>query len=431
MAAGTETVLRRLSLRQNFSWAVAGRIVFVICQWGMLALLAKLSTTSVVGAFTLALAINAPIFRLAHFGLRVAQVTDVQSRFDFADYMGLRTLAGLLGMVVATAIAVVFYAGSEIATVIVLVGASKLVDSVCDLLYAVFQKRDRMDYVARSLFIRGPVALAAVGAGIVLTGQLAVGIAAQAVLWALVCAFHDIPLTRRTLREELAVGGVSEQHARIRPRYDRRTLLRLAWEALPLAMVGMLLSFQATIPRYFVAELGLEALGYFAALVYVLKAVNELIISVGHSAIARLSRLYAEGQMRRFAALLAQLIGLGVVAGTLGLGVVAVAGEEILTLLYSEEYAAYADLFFWVMAAAIVRYAAKLLRFGIVAARRFRLELLLTVIGTGATLLISAWFIGEWGLRGAAFIPLASYSVDLVVVLGLNIWSIQQRRSQR
>ena len=146
---------------------------------------------------------------------------------------------------------------------------------------------------------------------------------------------------------------------------------------------------------------------------------------------ARLSRHYADGQMRAFVRLLGQLIGMGTIAGSAGLVMVAFLGEEILTLLYSAEYAVYADMFFWVMAATIVRYASKLLQFGIVAARRFRLELLLTSIGTLATLGISAGFVMEWGLRGAAFIPLTSYSVDLVVVLVLNVWSIQQRRSER
>ena len=48
----------RLSLRTNFSWMIVGNVVYAGCQWGMLSMMAKLGTPTMVGQFVLALAIS-------------------------------------------------------------------------------------------------------------------------------------------------------------------------------------------------------------------------------------------------------------------------------------------------------------------------------------------------------------------------------------
>jgi hypothetical protein len=42
---------KALSLRLNFSWALAGNIIYAACQWGMLSVLAKLGSPEMVGLF--------------------------------------------------------------------------------------------------------------------------------------------------------------------------------------------------------------------------------------------------------------------------------------------------------------------------------------------------------------------------------------------
>ena len=58
------------SLRANFGWTLAGSVIYGACQWGMLSVLAKLGGTVIVGQFTLALAISAPVFTFTSLQLR-------------------------------------------------------------------------------------------------------------------------------------------------------------------------------------------------------------------------------------------------------------------------------------------------------------------------------------------------------------------------
>lgn len=409
----------RLSLRANFSWITLGRGLFAVCQWGMLAVLAKLTAAEVVGQFTLALAIGAPIFKLANLGLRHVQATDVRDEYAFGDYLGLRHATNLLALLAVAGVALYSDSRPETVLVIVLVGLTKALAATSEVFYARFQLCERMDHVARSLMLRGPLSLAALAAGAGLAGSLPLGVAAWVLCSTLVLLLYDLPRGRRCL----------PAGTRVRPRADAATLARLAWQALPLGLAAMLVSLALNVPRYFVADqLGLEALGYFAAMLYVLVAANQFMMALGHAASARLARLYAQGQARRFARLLARLAALGLLLGLLGLAGVAAFGPTLLRLLYTDAYAAHAGVFTLVMGAALIRYVASLLQFGVTAARRFRIQVLHHSLVTLAALAASACLIAPYGLTGAALVTLITASVDLLGILAINVWSIRQLR---
>jgi hypothetical protein len=77
---------RRLTLRVNFLWTLAGNVIYAACQWGILIALAKLGTLQMVGEFALALAVTAPILIGAGLSLRSVQVTDALGEYEFRDY---------------------------------------------------------------------------------------------------------------------------------------------------------------------------------------------------------------------------------------------------------------------------------------------------------------------------------------------------------
>src|SRR5271166_684261 len=89
-----------LPLRVSFSWTLAGNVIYAACQFGMLSVLAKLGSPSMVGQYALGLAITAPVFMLTNLQLRGVQATDARHEFEFADYFTLRLTATLLGTLV-------------------------------------------------------------------------------------------------------------------------------------------------------------------------------------------------------------------------------------------------------------------------------------------------------------------------------------------
>jgi hypothetical protein len=81
-----------LSLGQNFAWALAGNIIYALCQWGIIVVVARLGNPFMVGQFALGLAVATPVLMLTNLQLRVVQATDVKGVYAFGEYLGLRTL---------------------------------------------------------------------------------------------------------------------------------------------------------------------------------------------------------------------------------------------------------------------------------------------------------------------------------------------------
>ena len=337
----------RLSLRRNVSWISAGRGVFAATQWGILAVLAKLTTPEVVGQFGLALAVCAPVFKFSNLGLRRAQTTDVRREHPFASYWRLRSFTNVAALIAIAAAAAGAGYGAQTALVIALVGAYKAIGAQSEVCYGLFQRQERMDRVARSLMLRGPLALLLLAAGVATTGSLAIGVAGQLTGALAVLILHDLRLARAEVGREQAAPT------------SLRSLGRLARQVMPLGVAGAFLALQQSLPNYFVAErLGLEALGYFSAMFYVLVAGNQFTMALGHSASARLARHFANGRIDSFLRLLGGMAALGIVAGGAALALVWLFGEWILRVVYTPEYAAYADVFTIIMGAAVFRYLA-------------------------------------------------------------------------
>ena len=184
---------------------------------------------------------------------------------------------------------------------------------IVDLARGLLQQHERMDRIAVSMMLRGVLSLAALSAGVLVTGSLLGGVLGLAAAWAVVLVVYDRGNAARFLSADEKWRGVP------RPHWRRAVLARVVWLALPLGVVACLLSLITNIPRYFVEHhLGLRALGIFSALGYLMAAGNTVVGALGQSAWPRLAAHAAAGRLTDFAILLWKLTGLGVVLGIAG-----------------------------------------------------------------------------------------------------------------
>ena len=376
----------------------------------MLVVLAKLGSPEMVGQFALGLAVTAPVIMFANLQLRAVQATDARAEYLFGDYLGLRLLTTALALLVIAGIVLVSGYRWETSLVILAVGTAKAFEAISDAFYGLLQQRERMDRIAKSIMIKGLLSLFVLGVGVYLTGSVFWGAVGLAVAWALILASYDIRSGALVLKSMPQPGGPAPDggnpKAVLRPRWEMRTLARLAWLALPLGLVMMLISLNTNIPRYFIeGYLGEYELGIFAAMAYLERAGATVASALGQSASPRLAKYYAAGNGPAFRALLLKLIGIGILLGGAGVLVALVAGREILTLLYRPEYARQ-DVFVRLMVAVGFTYVVWFLGHGMTAARYFRVQLPVNVFVTVVAVLACIWLIPSGGLRGAATVPI-------------------------
>lgn len=425
-----------LTMRLNFSWTFMGNFVYAACQWGVLVVLAKLGSPEMVGQFTLGLAVTAPVFMFTNLQLRRVQVTDAQEQFRFGHYLGLRLLGTGFALLIITGLALKTGDRWEIVQIILGIGLAKAFESISDVFYGLIQQHERMDYIAKSLMIKGPLSLLLLGIGIFWTGSVVGGVTGLAIAWLTVLIGYDIPngalmmqSTSKNFGEnfQLRSSRLKIIKVYLQPRWDRKTLRKLVWLALPLGFVMTLVSLSTNIPRYFIEQyLGERELGIFAAISYLLVLGGMVANALAESASPRLAKYYTNGNRRAFASLLLTLVEIGILLGGLGVLVALVAGKPILTLFYKSEYAQRVDLFVWLMVVSGINYVASFLGYGMTAARYFLIQMPLFTLVVGTSALTCFWLIPSRGLQGAVIALIVAALVQVIFSLGVIAYAIRR-----
>jgi len=414
-----------ISLRLNFAWTFMGNAVYAGSQWAMLVVLTKLGSPQIVGQFALGLAIAAPVMMFSNLSLRTVLLTDSQGDLRFGNYLALRLVTTALALLIIAGIGFGARYRMETALVVVAVGLAKCFESISDLLYGVLQRHERLDFIARSMIMKGPLSLAALGLGVYFSHRLLVGVLVMASVWGGLLLAYDAPNCER-LRRAL---GEDVPGAALQPRWASVVVGGLIRTAVPLAFVQMLTSLSANIPRYFVEHCcGERELGIFAALAYVPVAGTTVVNALAGSAFPKLAKYYAAADRTAFRRLVLQLVAAGALLGLAGLLTVVLFGRPILTLLYSSEYARQVDVFLWVMLAAGIGYVAAFLGNMLTATGAFKRLVIPYCIFPVAALTTSYILIPTLKLHGAAWTMCVMSALSCVVSL-LTFSRVKNRRA--
>jgi O-antigen/teichoic acid export membrane protein len=411
------------SLRSNFWWMLSGNAVYALCQWGLLAILARLGTPSIVGQYVLAVAVTTPITVFFMLHLRAVQATDTRRDYQFGHYLALRLSAMSVALVVVIGVCLTSGYRGDTFLVIGAVAVSAVCDSLSDIVYGLLQQRERLDRIGQSMMLRGISSIILLAAVITTTGRVFYGILAVACGRLIVLALFDLRNARQELARGSAGGGAKTSlPTSIKPRWEARRILGLARVALPLGLVMMLVVLSTNIPRYFVeGYVDQSALGIFGAIGYLSVAGTMAVGALGDSVTPRLARDYACGRRREFGIQVLRLAGLGAGLGVCGVLVAVFAGRPLLGLLYGPAYADRTDVLILTMVAAGIGYVASFSGYAVTAARYFGAQLPLFV----AVVLVTAagcwWLVPIWGLRGAA-VALALSSLTQVIGSGLILF---------
>jgi len=392
------------SLRMNFAWAFAGNMLYGACQWGMLSALAKLGDASIVGQFTFGLAVSAPIFLFTSLQLRSVQATDARLQHRFGDCFTLRLLTTALALCVIFVVAPFATRSEPVRVIVLLISISKCIECMSDVIAGLFQREERLDRVATSLILRGAGSVLVFSLTFAYFRSLALSVVAMSGVWLAVLFFYDIPSARALL-------GANDRFFH----FDRRELRRLIMLSLPLGWVATIVSLTVNVPRYILQhDLGLADQGIFASLSYLIVAINLVVLALTQSAITRLSVMYAEGDMQRFKALLTKLSLLGVLVSVAGVPLALLIGRPLLTLIYRPEYGNHVLLLALLVAAAGLSMTGSFLFCGASAARAFRIQVPVYLLGLLVASSGTASLVPRYGMNGAGISLLLSAATTVV-----------------
>jgi len=400
----------RPSIRSGAAWTLLGNVGYSALQYGMLIAIAKLGSPAEVGRFALGLAVSAPIVILTNLNLRAALVTDSSGEYSVGTYVALRLL-GILTAVSGIAIAA-SRSDPNAALVIVLVGVAKGVESFGDVVQGVLQRAERFRRMSVSLLARGGVSVMVVAAVMKATHNLALAVLGLALAWSCILAVIDMPAAR--------------QIARLGPTFEWSTIVELARVAVPLGGVACMTSLIPNVPRYSIeAHLGSTALGYFAAMGYLMVAALQPVLALGVAAVPRLATAYTSS-LPEFQRLVRRLVAFGIACGVATIVVIVVMGRPLLKYAYSSDYALNSPVLSWLAIATSLSFVTSMLTYGITAARRFKPQLVGSSIALMVCIGATGLLVPRYGLTGAAWALIAAEAARLACFVAILSMVLRQ-----
>ena len=397
------------SLTKNFSWTFVGNIIYGASLWLMMTVLAKVFNHNPVplGKYALGIAVAQPIIIFSQLQLRSIQATDARHTHRFGDYLALRLVWTGLALLILVGTTVLgqrsWHFGQafqtnayprDTALVILIIGIGMALDSISDVIYGLVQQHERMDRIAISMMMKGPLALLGLGLGAHFAHNVVIAVMGWPVASLIVLLGYDW----RSAVQIQKQAGVDD----LKPIWDSRTLKTLTWLAMPLGITMMLTVVYNNVPRYAVEQfLGEGKLGILAALMSVIAMGKQIVNALGQSTAPRMAKYYAEGKDRLFLGLLLKLVAVSALLGVAAPVVAWFGGARLLTLLYTEQYSHYVTAFVLLLAGGGISYIGAALGCAATAMRLFKVQVP-AVTGFMLVGLAACWvLVPRQGLIGA------------------------------
>ncbi|TDT79867.1 O-antigen/teichoic acid export membrane protein [Bacillus sp. AG1163] len=405
------------SFVENFSWTLVGNIIYAATQWAIIMVLAKMLGSDAVGIYSLALAVTAPIYMFANLQLRQVQITDINNRFTFGIYFSLRCLSTLLAFGVILIICFFNNYSFEAEIIIILIALAKAIESISDLVFGVFQKNEAMDFVSKSLIMKGIMTLIILCVVLFTTHNFILAILLSFIFTRMfVLLFYDLKNAKKITSIKL--------------KFSKDELITLTLQSLPLGIVMMLISLNENIPRYFLGHyIGVKELGYFSSIAYIPFSGNIVVMALGQAASPRLAKYYAENRIKEFIGMLLKFMVIGVLILFAGLVITILWGENILEILYTKDFAVYNSLLVILMIYFGMSYITSFLGFALTAMRNFKVQPYLIGIVVVTNVLWNLLLVPKYGMLGAAYSMIFTSSIQIIVSIMACYFTVKRKKT--
>lgn len=395
------------SLKYNVAWTFLGNAIYSACQWGVLMALAKLTNVATVGQFSLALAVSGPVYSFFNLQLRNIVATDMANEFHFRDYLGVRLCSTMLAILIIAMISTFFMDKYETFLVIVFIGLAKGVESLTDILYGFFQKHELMKTIAISYIFRGMIAFFFVVVSILATKSIVIASVAFFVGYLLffICDFNRLKKVYVSVHNEQLYFK----------NFQLLELKKIVLISIPMGFVILLNTLNMNIPKYLIVHYFNEStLGYYSAISYLIVVGATIVNAIGQSALPRLARYYAN-DIYVYKSVLYKILGLTVLLSFILILGAHYLGGFFLTLIYSEEYAKYSDILFWVMVSGGALFCSAIMGCAITATRSFWTQFSIGLAVSGTIAVCSIFLIPQLGMLGGVISLGIGFLVKLII----------------
>ena len=378
-----------------------GNGFYASTQWIQLSMITKMCSPITLGAYTLALAISAPIFLFLSLQLRSLIVTDSKGEWSISSYFVLRTITLVIGFIIV--LSYILIARSDF-KILLFIAILKIIEGFAEIFNSQQQLMEKMYYVAISFILKGMATTISIFIGMFFFDSLSVGLFIAVFLNILVLYFNDFFNCKKLFRKEKLFY------------FKNLKLKSLFIKAIPLGIVMGIISLNTNISKYITeVVLGREMQGIYSTLAYCLVLGNFVNAAVGQSFSPRMSKYYYENKKKDFKKLCIKYISINLSVGISLFVIFSIGGHYFLKVMFSDSIALYSDLFALIMFSGIFLYIASSLGYILTSMRVFKIQPLINGIVMITNIICCYFLINSYNIYGVVYSSIIVFSIQILL----------------
>lgn len=343
--------------------------------------------------FVTALAISAPVIVFCNLQLRVIQALDAKETYSFGAFMVMRLIAQIISILTIAVWSFATYSDFDLIFTVLAVSVGRSLYSIGETFFGEQQRVERMEGIASSMAIKGLVSLISFSYFLIYLNSFSMALGS----WVLV---HGISL----IYDFKKTQAVSLSRGKAEIILDKKPLLSLLKKGLPLGLSGLLISLQINIPNYaLLGSIHHEEIGVFGAILYIATIGRKIIESAVRAAGPRLSKILSEGRIPRFKRLRFKLTFFSAGLGVIGLLIMALFGDPLLGIIYTEKFLGYLLIPIWLLIGESLNFAALALEHALSAGSHFSAQLTTTTWSVICLAIFAFTLVPVYGVDAAAW----------------------------
>lgn len=397
-----------MKVLKNLSWIFFANLFVALVKWLFIIFIAKNLSPTEVGVYTLAFAVTAPIFIFFNFNLRSLYITSENN--NFYDFLFTRNLLNIVALIFSIAVAYLIYPNYLI--IILLVCLTKYLDLKSDLYYAIPHKENNLSIIGKFLIIKYILILIVFIAILLISNDLVLSLTGQVVIQTIFFYIYE----RKHFVKKYNI---------IKNRFNTKKVKEILFIAFPLGFVGMLVSLNSNIPRYFLELFeSPKELGYFSAIVQISMIVGLFMNSITQVILPRFSNFYKQNKiplLRKY--IFSYMPIITIIIGFILIIICFLFGGNILNLVYGSDYAKYSNILLLVAIAISINLLSWILDAALLAIRYISIQPKISIFNFIATIGIGYILINNHGIEGAAI----TLIVNAILHTSLRLYFINKR----
>jgi O-antigen/teichoic acid export membrane protein len=335
---------------KNVIWVILTNGISSFFQFLLIINITKIFGVEAVGMYSSSTAIILPIITFfMGLNLMAIQLTDVDLKYNIADYFVVRFIGAIISAIIILLILFVKNQNDSM-VIITLILLMRYISSLfSEISNNQMIKIGNYNKYAASIISRSVLSVSLFYISAIVTDSLIIGLIFYAIIW--IAIFFIMDFKNVEVRKAFRDYTLS---------YSKT--FNLIITCLPLAFVSTINVLYDSIPRYFIEYyIGLEALGIFSATLYFSLIGGLFVTGVTLTFANKLAMLYKDGNNKKFIKIVFIQEVLVIAFCLMLLILFYVKGEMILELIFNAEFIEYLDVVLILLVAMSLNFMARVL----------------------------------------------------------------------